>query len=196
MCGRYSFFTDSENQEIRRIVNAIDVRYPNNQMKRGEIFPTNVAPILKQKNNQIRSDLSIWGFPRFQSNTGVIINARSETAAERPMFKKSLRERRCVVPSTGFYEWSQNGRKIKFRFRLPDEDTLYMAGIYNEFKGEGRFVILTTKANVSIADVHNRMPVILQKNMVEDWIHNDDFSIPYIHARMPALERQPVSKDM
>lgn len=195
MCGRYSFFTDSENQEIRRIVNAIDVRYPNNQMKRGEIFPTNVAPILKQENNQIRSDLSIWGFPRFQSKTGVIINARSETAAERPMFKKSLHERRCVVPSTGFYEWSQNGRKIKYRFRLPDEDTLYMAGIYNEFKREGRFVILTTEANVSIADVHSRMPVILQKNMVEDWILNDEF-IPYIHARMPALERQPASKDM
>lgn len=53
MCGRYSFFTDTENQEKRRIVNALDVRYPDNQMKRGEIFPTNIAPILKQENNQI-----------------------------------------------------------------------------------------------------------------------------------------------
>lgn len=189
MCGRYTFFTDTENQEILRIVHAIDARYPGNQMKKGEIFPTNLAPILNQENSQLQADLSFWGFPRFQAKSGVIINARSETAQDRPMFKKSLYERRCAVPSTGFYEWSQDGQKTKYRFRLPGEDTLYMAGIYNEFKGEKRFVILTTEVNLSMSDIHNRMPVILQKDMVEDWILNDGFSIPYIHAKMPALDR-------
>lgn len=194
MCGRYTFFTDTENQEILRIVHAIDTRYPGNQMKRGEIFPTNIAPILNQGKNQIQADLSIWGFPRFQTKSGVIINARSETAQDRPMFKKSLYERRCVIPSTGFYEWAQEGQKTKYRFRLPGEETLYMAGIYNIFKGEKRFVILTTEANFSILDIHNRMPIILPKNMVADWIYNDSFSIPYIHAKMPGLDREKVER--
>ena len=175
MCGRYSLFTDEENQEIMRIVKSLDTRYPANNMKHGEIYPTNTAPILSLQQDIIKPELSVWGFPRFGSK-GVIINARSETANERPMFKKSLHTRRCVVPSTGFYEWSQNGSKTKYRFRLPEAQALYMAGIYNEFKGEHKFVILTTGANNSITDVHDRMPVILPKHMIEDWLFSEDYS--------------------
>lgn len=189
MCGRYSLFTEEDNQEIMRIVRSLDNRYPGNNMKHGEIFPTNVAPILCLKENEIKPELSTWGFPRFGAK-GVIINARSETADSRPMFKKSLHTRRCVVPSTGFYEWSQTGTKTKFRFKLPSSKTLYMAGIYNEFKGENKFVILTTCANNSIADVHDRMPIILPKDLAEDWILSDDFAFSYLHASMPVLERE------
>lgn len=188
MCGRYSLFTEEENQEIMRIVRSLDHRYPGNNMKQGEIYPTNVAPILCLEGNEIKPGLSTWGFPRFGAK-GVIINARSETADTRPMFKKSLHTRRCVVPSTGFYEWSQSGTKTKFRFNLPNDPILYMAGIYNEFKGENKFVILTTGANNSIADVHDRMPVILPKQMAEDWILSEDFAVSYLHASMPALQR-------
>ena len=189
MCGRYSLFTEEDNQEIMRIVRSLDNRYPGNNMKHGEIFPTNVAPILCLKENEIKPELSTWGFPRFEAK-GVIINARSETADSRPMFKKSLHTRRCVVPSTGFYEWSQTGTKAKFRFKLPSSKTLYMAGIYNEFKAENKFVILTTCANNSIADVHDRMPIILPKDLAEDWILSDDFAFSYLHASMPVLERE------
>lgn len=192
MCGRYSLFTDEENQEIMRIVKSLDTRYPANNMKHGEIYPTNTAPILSLQQDIIKPELSVWGFPRFGSK-GVIINARSETADERPMFKKSLHTRRCVVPSTGFYEWSQNGSKTKYRFRLPEAQALYMAGIYNEFKGEHKYVILTTGANNSIADVHDRMPVILPKHMIEDWLFSEDFALSYLHAVMPALQREVAS---
>lgn len=194
MCGRYSFFTDNENQEILKIVRAIDTRYPGNQMKTGEIYPTNIAPILKMEQNNIVPDLYMWGFPRFQSKKGVIINARSETAEDRPMFRKSLYNRRCVIPSTGFYEWSQDRKKIKYRFRLPGKNMLYMAGLYNEFNSDKRFVILTTEANLSMADIHNRMPLLLTEDKIEDWIMNEQFSIPYTHAVMPALEREVSTK--
>ena len=188
MCGRYSFFTEEENQEIIRIVKSLNIKYPGNNMKQGEIYPTNSVPILCLQQNEIKPEQSIWGFPRFGAK-GVIINARSETADVRPMFKSSLYTRRCVVPSTGFYEWSQNGTKTKFRFNLPDDKTLYMAGIYNGFQGENKFVILTTAANKSIADVHNRMPVILPKPVIEDWLSSEDFALTYLHAAMPSLER-------
>ncbi|WP_346911315.1 SOS response-associated peptidase [Faecalicatena orotica] len=189
MCGRYSLFTEEENQEIMRFVKSLDNRYPGNNMKHGEIFPTNTAPILCLEENGIKPELSTWGFPRFGAK-GVIINARSETADSRPMFKKSLHTRRCVVPSTGFYEWSQSGTKTKYLFNLPNDHTLYMAGIFNEFNGENKFVILTTNANNSIADVHNRMPVILKKEMAEDWIMSEEFALSYLHATMPVLQRE------
>lgn len=189
MCGRYSLFTEEENQEIMRIVKSIDNKYPQNNMKQGEIFPTNTAPILCLEQDQIKPELSVWGFPRFGAK-GVIINARSESADSRPMFRKSLHTRRCVVPSTGFYEWSQNGPKTKYRFNLPNDPALYMAGLFNEFNGENRFVILTTGANNSIADVHNRMPVILSKTMAEDWIMSEAFALSYINAVMPPLHRE------
>lgn len=189
MCGRYSLFSSEENQEIMRIVKSIDQKYPGTAVKRGEIFPTNQAPILQLENNKIMPELSTWGFPRFNAK-GVIINARSETADERPMFRKSLHMRRCVVPSTGFFEWSQDEQKIKYQFTMPDQDALYMAGIFNEFQEEKRFVILTTKANLSISDVHNRMPVILPKDKIEDWLMTEEFAIPYLHASMPALNRE------
>ncbi|WP_343082708.1 SOS response-associated peptidase [Blautia producta] len=189
MCGRYSLFTEEENQEIMRIVKSLDNRYPGNNMKHGEIFPTNTAPILCLEENGIKPELSTWGFPRFGAK-GVIINARSETADSRPMFKKSLHTRRCVVPSTGFYEWSQSGTKTKYRFNLPNDHTLYMAGIFNEFNGENKFVILTTNANNLIADVHNRMPVILKKEMAEDWIMSEEFALSYLYATMPVLQRE------
>lgn len=189
MCGRYSLFSSEENQEIMRIVKSIDQKYPGTAVKRGEIFPTNQAPILQLENNKIMPELSTWGVPRFNAK-GVIINARSETADERPMFRKSLHMRRCVVPSTGFFEWSQDEQKIKYQFTMPDQDALYMAGIFNEFQEEKQFVILTTKANLSISDVHNRMPVILPKDKIEDWLMTEEFAIPYLHASMPALNRK------
>lgn len=189
MCGRYSLFTEDENQEIMRIVKSHDTKYPGNNMKKGEIFPTNTAPILCHDTDEIKPELSTWGFPRFGAK-GVIINARSESADDRPMFRKSLHTRRCVVPSTGFYEWSQCSPKTKYRFNLPNNSTLYMAGIFNEFNGENRFVILTTSANQSIEDVHNRMPVVLPKQMAEDWIMSEEFALSYLHAVMPPLYRE------
>lgn len=189
MCGRYSLFTEEENQEIMRIVKSLDNRYPGNNMKHGEIFPTNTAPILCLEEDNIKPELSTWGFPRFGAK-GVIINARSETADSRPMFKKNLHTRRCIVPSTGFYEWSQSGTKTKYRFNLSNDHTLYMAGIFNEFQGENKFVILTISANNSIADVHNRMPVILPKEMADDWILSEEFAMSYLHATMPVLQRK------
>ena len=67
-----------------------------------------------------------------------------------------------------------------------------MAGIYNDFKGENKFVILTTNANNSIADVHDRMPIILPKELAEEWILSDNFALSYLHSSMPVLQRETI----
>ena len=141
MCGRYTLFTDKEYQDIRKIIRAVQEK--GHEVKTGEIYPTNPAPILVWEGKETVPQAVKWGWPKFQGS-GVLINARAETAEEKNLFRKSVYTRRCVVPTTGFYEWDQE--KAKYRFILPHASTLYLAGLYNEFQGERRFLILTTEA--------------------------------------------------
>ena len=189
MCGRYSLFTDENSREILQIVQEVGSRHP--AMKTGEIFPTNTAPILRQEGQAIHADAAIWGFPPFGQKGGVLINARAETAFEKIRFRESLLSRRCVVPSTGFYEWSRDASRQKYRFLLPNSRALYMAGIYTEYKGEKRFVILTTEGNASVRDIHPRMPVVLRTDQIEEWIKNPEKTAALLQGRQPALERRP-----
>ena len=126
-----------------------------------------------------------WSFSRFKSK-GVIINARGETALNKPMFRRSLLERRCIVPTTGFYEWDR--KKTKYRFWLPGQDRLYLAGLWNTFQGEERFVILTTAPNDTIINVHDRMPVLLTDDEVTPWLYDAGMASAKLTALQPALE--------
>ena len=169
MCGRYAIECEEENIVLKEIMEEINRKYAGDpllsRMKTGEIFPTETAPVLAVENNQTRPLLMNWGFPRpghMASAGGVLINARAETAMEKSMFRLPLLSGRCVVLSTGFYEWKQEeetpeiqtsflkhdanareslpasrtlkNRKKKYLLRMPDEPMLYMAGLYNIFK--------------------------------------------------------------
>lgn len=168
MCGRYGMFLE-DNPTLERIAGQAQKNSPNLEFRAGEVFPTNTVPVIIERDGQPTPYLFQWGFPNFQKK-GVIINARSETANEKKMFQKSLESRRCIVPSSGFYEWKQDETKQKYLFQLPNTNILYMAGLYNEFDGIPRFVILTTQANASIADIHNRMPVVLTEDCISKWL--------------------------
>ena len=203
MCGRY-LIDDEAYADILQILHdlnaAKDRVYSENvnagEFIRGEVFPTNIAPVIE--NGEIIAVK--WGFPHWK-NTGVIINARSETALEKRMFGKPLRERRCVIPSSGFYEWSHRndlGRggkrkaKDKYLFRRPGEHMLYMAGMVSKFHdalGEeySAFTILTTAANDSVAPIHDRMPVILAADEVDPWINDNGFMEYVLHRPGPEL---------
>ena len=121
---------------------------------------------------------------------GVIINARAETVFEKKTFRDSVINRRCVIPSTGFYEWDSARRK--YLFRLEGTNTLYMAGIYSYYQDEPRFVILTTQANDSMKDVHNRMPLVIYKSEIETWIMDDKATGDILHRVPPMLVKEPV----
>lgn len=187
MCGRYTLFEEDEIREILRAVNQ-----QGQEVRTGEIYPTNPAPVLTLKNDQILPEAQIWGFPGFGARKGVIINARSETADQKPMFRGSLETGRCVVPSTGFYEWTKDKDKIKYRFNLPGSKILYMAGLWKEFAGERRYVILTTEANASVADVHDRMPVVLLPDQLDTWVRDKDKVLNILTGDHPMLDKTAV----
>ncbi len=170
MCGRYQISDDKDIEEINKILTEINNRYhgTGTKAKTGEVFPSDIVPILSIEEKKPSITLMKWGFPKWDK--GLIINAVSETAHEKKSFSASLREKRCVILSTGFYEWHKE-KKDKYLFNTPGSKMLYMAGVYNNFNNvENNFVILTKKANNCISDIHSRMPVILQKNELISWL--------------------------
>ena len=180
MCGRYTLFTEKEQRELYNIIQEVEEKLNplGMKLKKGEIHPTNLAPILVGQDKKVLPEGAIWGFPHFQEG-GVIINARADTAPTNKLFAQSFHTR-CVVPCTGFYEWK---RKTKYLFELENE-VIYMAGVVNTYKDEKRYVILTTDANDSMKATHNRMPVILQKEEIEKWLWDYQFAVSILN-RVP-----------
>jgi len=164
VCGRYQL-TAEDSKEIQRIVQEVQGHCGRDQFTPGDVYPSTKAPVLLEAHGDVKPDLLYWGF---QTPKALVINARSETATQRALFRDSLVQRRCVIPSTGFYEWSKDKRK--YLFRLPDQQVLYMAGIYQEWDGKNCYCILTTEANDSVLEVHPRMPVVLTPELMNTWI--------------------------
>lgn len=187
MCGRYNF-TVEQSEEIHEILEKINAKVQGKQARTGEVFPTNLAPVLIDEENKVSPVLGNWGFPKFNQK-GVIINARSETAFEKKTFRDSLLNRRCIIPSTGFYEW--DNEKKKFLFQREGTNALYMAGLYNFYKNEMRFVILTTDANESMKEVHSRMPLVITKEEISTWILDRSVTNDMLHKTPPMLLKQP-----
>ena len=170
MCGRFEI--DPDNPELKTLVSGSGLSL---QYKTGEIFPADTALVFTNGGSDILAASMIWGLPKWDGK-GVIYNARSETAHEKPMFKTSLVRKRVAIPTTGFYEWNAEGgrTKTKYFFTNPTENILWLAGISSRFGNEDRFTILTTAANSSMAPYHHRMPVLLEKEEIEAWINGQD----------------------
>lgn len=110
------------------------------------------------------------------------INARSETAFEKPSFKKSIQTKRCLVPVSGFFEWQEfNKKKYPYYITLKQDDIFMLGGIYDNWTDQetgeiiGTFSILTTEANPMMSRIHNtkqRMPVIITKEREMDWVNS------------------------
>ena len=184
MCGRYNF-SQEESDEIREIVREVE-RRQRGEFKMGEIYPTNVAPVLVAGDDRPVPELLAWGFPRFDKK-GVVINARAETAEEKRMFRDSVSTRRAVVPVSWFYEWNKN--KEKFTFTKEGSRILFLAGFYGRYEDGEHFVILTTQANASMAPVHSRMPLVLEREQVRDWILDSAKTKELLGQEPPQLDR-------
>ena len=186
MCGRY-YIDDGETvAEMREIIEEVNKRHydapQGPSMKTGEIFPTDIAPVLVAEQQSASATLMRWGYPKWQGS-GVVINARAETAAERPMFRTSIRRMRCIIPATGFFEWDHTDGHPKTKFLLQRQETsmIYMAGLYSFFEDKkggqySAFVILTVSANATVSPIHDRMPLIIDIGQNDRWLHDEQYA--------------------
>jgi putative SOS response-associated peptidase YedK len=186
MCGRYYIDDDDTIAEMRAILNELNRKYQGTTMgigmKTGEIFPTNVAPVIVADKDAPTPVLMRWGYPKWK-DTGVIINARAETAQEKRTFSTSIAHRRCILPANGFYEWdhADGHPKQKFLLREKENPMLYMGGLYSSFEDKDgsrywAYVILTVNANSSVSGLHDRMPLIMESGKLLDWLKDEDFA--------------------
>ena len=202
MCGRFSLTTPVEG--IRRLFGFSQIP---NLPARYNIAPTQA--VLTVRNGEPRAGagrdafMARWGLiPSWAKDPSMgarMINARAETLSEKPAFRAAWRRRRCLIPADGFYEWrTVEGRKQPYRIRFEDGGVFAFAGLWEDWSGpDGSQVesctIVTTDAASAIADIHHRMPVILDEAAFEPWLSGtvdeaSPFLRPYGGARVLTAE--------
>lgn len=170
MCGRYYIPEPDDDSGFRAIIEQVKSNCKDSpalgEMTLGEIFPTNVVPVIA--NNA--PVLMKWGFSRLDGK-GKVINARLETAGEKPMFKKAYDMRRCLIPADYYFEWLKDGA-VKQKYAIGLDEPIYMAGLYR-YEDDLQlplFVILTRPAAPHISFIHDRMPVIVPETIRKRWL--------------------------
>ncbi len=194
MCGRY-YVDDTFTEELNAVVKHHGITIPEGlldplmpeDLPKEEILdlhPTE-RPLILAKGTLSRMH---WGYRGMQQ---LVINARSETAAEKRMFRESLQTKRCLIPASGFYEWDHDRNKVTF---TGDQGILFMAGLYRMYQGEQEFVILTTAANESMIKTHDRMPCFISEKEIDVWLGGDlkeeqpGRVMELLHKRQPQLQ--------
>ena len=187
MCGRYHFSAELLD-EIRDLTEQKDWKLELGVLDR-DIHPGDTAPVITAAGDQggsLRACRQKWGYPG-PGGKGLVFNARSESVFEKRMFRDSVSLRRAAVPVSWFYEWNKN--KEKFTFTKEGSRILFLAGFYGRYEDGDRFVILTTQANASMAPVHSRMPLVLEREQVREWILDSKKTKELLGQEPPRLAR-------
>lgn len=202
MCGRYTLSTPAGRlAEEFQLDSAVEIPPSYN------VAPTQqVAAVIEDEGGR-RLEMLRWGLvPSWADDPDIgarMINARSETAPEKPSFRRAFRGRRCLIAADGFYEWKrEDGGKQPYYFRMQDGRPFAFAGLWESWdKGGGELrtcAILTTRPNSVAEEIHDRMPVILPHDAYNAWLDPDadreelgELMIPYPGND---LETYPVSR--
>ena len=205
MCGRYSLIADlgelARRFEFDGDWDAFERRY--------NIAPTqNVLTVVGGEPR--RGGYMRWGlipsWAKDKSIGGRMINARAETVAEKPSFRNALRRRRCLVLADGFYEWQRLGKqKRPMRIVMQSGEPFAFAGLWETWRDpQGDVIpsctIITTTANDTLSPIHNRMPVILPRDLEDLWLDHTvtdpdaltSVLTPYDDDAMEAYEVSPL----
>jgi len=207
MCGR--FVQDLDSGMLAAIYN---LPFAPQLAPRYNIAPSQTVVAVRQQPNGARELARLqWGLvPPWAKHPAIghkLINARSETAHEKPSFRQALKARRCLVPASGFYEWQQQGReKQPYYIRRSDGAPLALAGLWESWSApDGQpletCTILTTRANALLRQLHERMPVLLPRERFDLWLDRrvDDVKLLAELLRpAPAepLESFPVTREI
>ena len=214
MCGRYTTEIETDERELFRILERAEQNTRTNPILRAstdapittvhgrEVFPSEEAAVLAVgEQGGTDAFLFRWGFPsEIGGKKRLLINARAESAAEKPLFAPHLQCRRCVIPTAGFFEWEHHGGRAdptrKYRFNLPQTGILYLAGLYrpsDAINGEWEFVILTRETGDSMAPIHDRMPVVLRREHVGEYLADFRSAQMLLYETPPVLIKRLVS---
>jgi putative SOS response-associated peptidase YedK len=184
MCARYVFFEPQDIKNFAKRFKTDPKTAITRLTKSFNIPPGTINPtVIRQSPNQLT--MMRWGLvPFWEKNPATgqkLINARAEGIEAKPSFQKSIRARRCLVPSNGFYEWQtlkleDKPEKIPWFIGLKDKKVFSFAGIYDVWQdAAGRknhtYAIITCKPNEKVAKIHNRMPVILNEKDEDAWLN-------------------------
>jgi putative SOS response-associated peptidase YedK len=176
MCGRYTLVTPVERlaEEFGFDTSSMDL--PPNY----NVAPSQGVAAVLQKGGERRLELLRWGLiPSWADDPQIgsrMINARAETAPEKPSFRRAFRERRCLIPADGFYEWKRtNGAKQPYYIRMKEGRPFAFAGLWEGWRDDGSpeirsCTILTTRPNALAGEIHDRMPVILPAGSYDAWL--------------------------
>jgi putative SOS response-associated peptidase YedK len=180
MCGRFVLLTD-----LRVITESFNIQNVAWEYRPGSnISPGQQIAAVLRKDDQNSLVNFRWGLiPSWAKDPSIgykMFNARAETIAEKPSFKNAFQKRRCLIPADGFYEWQKIGRMKKpLRFSLKSGEPFGLAGLYEtwispEQEAVDTCTIITTESNDLLRAIHDRMPVILPKDLEAAWIDPDN----------------------
>lgn len=177
MCGRFTLLAPGE-----AVADLFDLAETPHLAPRYNIAPTQPVAAIRYNSDKNKRELTHfhWGLiPRWAKDPAIgsrMINARSETAAEKPSFRAAFKYRRCLVPTDGFYEWWKvDGGKQPVRIHMKDEQPFAIAGLWEHWQSpDGSEIesvtLLTTDPNDLLKPIHNRMPVILAQKDYQRWL--------------------------
>ena len=177
MCGRFTLFEADKILSKKFGVSSIPPLSP-----RYNIAPSQPVAAVRATTDGSGREIALlrWGLiPSWSKDPAIgtrLINARAETAAEKPSFRNAFRQHRCLIPANGFYEWQRQERgKQPYFIRMRDKRLFAFAGLWDRWESPNEGVIetctiLTTAANTVLAPIHDRMPVILPQTDYAQWL--------------------------
>ncbi|MGB1105210.1 MAG: SOS response-associated peptidase [Candidatus Puniceispirillaceae bacterium] len=163
MCGRFT--STASPEELMRL---FGVTVMDNLQPRWNVAPSQAALVITQTGLQPEAIFPAWGLPPGGERRSFLINARMETAAEKPTFREAFMHRRCLVVASGWYEWS--APKQPWHVQLSDGGVMAFGGLLLRRGDEDRFVVMTSAANGDLAAIHHRQPLVLSPDKWQGWL--------------------------
>ncbi|HBE91899.1 MAG TPA: hypothetical protein DDW55_04980 [Gammaproteobacteria bacterium] len=174
MCGR--FYLDAPDELV---LTHFGLEGGIHLKARYNITPSQDIAIVRSGEQGRELSLARWGlvpaWSREEKTQYSMINARADTVADKPAYRQAFRQRRCLIPASGFYEWRKmSSGKQPYRIGMADNGIMALAGLWEHWEGEGKSLdscsIIVTEANDLIRPIHDRMPVILDREKFDHWL--------------------------
>lgn len=182
MCGRYTYYSSKEVIEEFELIHEKDpqLQFLLDVPENFNVAPGHLMPVMIRGEQEHEPVLMKWGLiPSWSRDEKIgykLINAREETLFEKPMWKRLVKSHRCVVPASGFYEWKKSESGKQPYYISPKDGKFFsFAGLWDEWRNDSgekvkTYTIITTSPNKEMSSLHDRMPVILNKDQSDIWL--------------------------